>query len=116
MNSNTPDTIPYRTINESLLQLRQYMENELHLKNEGLKRQQEVIDSLLQQRDDYKQMLFSTQQELREVLQAAEGKKQLVDKLLGDIARLQQDVEWYKKTYEERSFLGTVFEKIKRKF
>jgi peptidoglycan hydrolase CwlO-like protein len=116
MDNATPDINSYQAINESLLQLRVYMENELQLKNDWLKRQQETIESLLQQRGDYKRQLHATQQELKEALQTTEGKKQLVDKLLGDIARLQQDIEWYKKTYEERSFLGTILEKIKRKF
>lgn len=115
MDNVTPDILSHRSISESLQQLRAYMENEIRLKNEGIKRQQEAIESLILQRDDYKHLLQVTQQELKEVLQAAEGKKQLVDKLLGDIARLQQDLEWYKKTYEERSFLGTIREKLFRK-
>ena len=35
-----------------------------------------------------------------------EGNKQLVNKLLNDLERLQQDVEWYKRTYERRGGLG----------
>jgi len=46
-----------------------------------------------------------------------EGNRQLINKLLGDLSKLQNDVEWYKRTYEQRSFLGTLREKIfKRKY
>lgn len=42
----------------------------------------------------------------------AEGSRQLINKLLNDIERLQQDVEWYKRTYETRSLLGTIKQKL----
>lgn len=41
-----------------------------------------------------------------------EGNRQLVNKLLNDIDRLQQEIEWYKRTYENRSLLGTLKEKV----
>lgn len=40
-----------------------------------------------------------------------EGTKQLINKLLEDIRRYQNDIEWYKRTYETRSFWGVVKEK-----
>lgn len=115
MDKVTPDTTSPHATNESLQQIREYIENELQLKNDFIKWQQETIDSLRKQQDEYKRLRETMQQELKGALQVAEGKKQLIDKLLGDIARLQQDVEWYKKTYEERSFLGTIREKLFRK-
>ena len=42
-----------------------------------------------------------------------DGNRQLINKLLGDISKLQNDIEWYKRTYEKRSFLGYIKEKIK---
>jgi chaperonin cofactor prefoldin len=45
----------------------------------------------------------------------AEGNSQLINKLLGELSKLQNDIEWYKLTYEKRSFLGTVREKIFRR-
>jgi hypothetical protein len=41
-----------------------------------------------------------------------EGNKQLIKKLINDMVRKQQDIEWYKRTYESRSLLGTLREKI----
>lgn len=43
-----------------------------------------------------------------------EGTKQLVNKLLEDIRRYQNDIEWYKRTYEKRSFLGVIREKFRK--
>ena len=54
-------------------------------------------------------------QELENTKKTMEGDKQLFNKLLGDLDKLNNDVEWYKKTYEQRSFLGTVREKLFRK-
>ena len=45
----------------------------------------------------------------------AEGNSQLINKLLGELSKLQNDIEWYKLTYEKRSFLGTIREKIFRR-
>lgn len=44
-----------------------------------------------------------------------EGTKQLINKLLEDIRRYQNDIEWYKRTYEKRSLIGTIKEKLKAK-
>ncbi len=44
-----------------------------------------------------------------------EGTKQLINKLLEDIRRYQNDIEWYKRTYEKRSLIGTIKEKMKKR-
>lgn len=54
-------------------------------------------------------------EELDNIRYLTDGNRQLINKLLGDISKLQNDVEWYKKTYVQRSFLGTIREKIFRK-
>lgn len=46
--------------------------------------------------------------------QQAEGNTQLVNKLLGELTKLQNDIDWYKRTYEKRSLLGTIREKLLR--
>ena len=56
---------------------------------------------------------------LRESVEKArlqsEGNSQLINKLLGDLSKAQNDIEWYKLTYEKRSLLGTIREKLFRK-
>ena len=54
-------------------------------------------------------------EELDNLHHLTDGNRQLINKLLGDISKLQNDVDWYKKTYVQRSFLGTISEKIFRK-
>lgn len=43
-----------------------------------------------------------------------EGNRQLINKLLNDLDRMQQNVEWYKRTYEDRSLLGVIKDKLKQ--
>lgn len=51
-------------------------------------------------------------QQMQEAHENAEGCRQLVNKLLNDIERMQQDIIWYKRTFENRSLMGTMKEKI----
>lgn len=57
-------------------------------------------------------LLIDLTERLAETKRQQEGNRQLINKLLNDIERLNQDIEWYKKTYETRSLLGTIKEKI----
>lgn len=52
------------------------------------------------------------EQTLKDELRKQEGTKQLINKLLEDIRRYQNDIEWYKRTYETRSFWGIIKEKL----
>src|ERR1700712_4958022 len=86
---------------DTLLFIRRYLETTVRQMNRQLVGKDREIAML--------------RQELSNAQSAAEGNKQLFNKLLGDLARLNNDIEWYKKTYEQRSFLGTVREKLFRK-
>jgi len=46
----------------------------------------------------------------------SEGNRQLINKLITDIDKLQQNVDWYKRTYESRSLLGVIKDKMKHFF
>ncbi|MFT3934292.1 MAG: hypothetical protein QM726_11790 [Chitinophagaceae bacterium] len=52
---------------------------------------------------------------LEKANQQADGNSQLINKLLGEMSKLQNDIEWYKLTYEKRSFLGTIRQKLFKK-
>lgn len=56
--------------------------------------------------------LTAIKQQIQEAHEDAEGSRQLVNKLLNDIQRMQQDINWYKRTFENRSLVGTMKEKI----
>jgi peptidoglycan hydrolase CwlO-like protein len=62
--------------------------------------------------EDKNNLLLRLNDKVAECKQNAEGSRQLINKLLNDIERLQQDIEWYKRTYEKRSFLGTIKQKL----
>ena len=97
---------------EDLTVIRNHIESDLQEKQKLIVRLQEAIESLIVQRKDLQEKMEKQSVELLSAKQLAEAKKQLVDKLIGDITSLKQDVDWYKRTYEQRSFLGYLKEKL----
>ena len=63
--------------------------------------------------EDKNTLLIDLTERLAESKRQQEGNRQLINKLLNDIERLNQDIEWYKKTYETRSLLGILRDKFK---
>lgn len=83
----------------------------------------ERIEELILRLKDLEAKLAAEQQEKKQLHQSLtdenkkqEGTKQLINKLLEDIRRYQNDIEWYKKTYEKRTLLGVIKEKMKLYF
>lgn len=102
-------------IRQNLDQIRSFIEIELTEKKETIKEQAAEIEELkkiLQQKDSAISMFEANTREFQET---AEGNRQLINKLLGDISRMQNDIDWYKRTFEERSLWGTIREKIFKK-
>jgi septal ring factor EnvC (AmiA/AmiB activator) len=99
-------------IRQNLDQIRSFIEIELAEKKTTIKEQASEIEELkkvLQQKDLAISMFEAN---TREFQKTAEGNRQLINKLLGDISRLQNDIDWYKRTYEKRSLLGVLREKL----
>lgn len=97
---------------QALKLIQNQLEKEIVSKQRTIERQEEEIRSLraeLGQKNDH---IINLNLRLQECQKNTEGNRQLVNKLLNDIGRLQQDVEWYKRTYETRSLLGTLKQKI----
>jgi len=88
-------------IKNSLAQIKQYLERDIYNLSKGIQGKDIEIKAL--------------KEELEHLQHLVEGNRQLINKLLGDLSKLQNDIEWYKKTYEQRSFLGTIKEKIIKK-
>ena len=100
-------------IRHNLDQIRSFIEIELAEKKETIKDQAaeiEEVKKILQQKDTAISMFEANTREFQET---AEGNRQLINKLLGDISRLQNDIDWYKRTYEKRSFLGIIKDRFK---
>jgi septal ring factor EnvC (AmiA/AmiB activator) len=102
-------------IRQHLDQIRNFIESELSEKKETIKEQAAEIDELKKQLQQKNMVISMFEANIREFQETAEGNRQLINKLLGDISRLQNDIDWYRRTYEKRSFLGTIKEKLKRK-
>lgn len=68
------------------------------------------LEAKLAEEEQEKKQLHKT---LSEENKRQEGTKQLINKLLEDIRRYQNDIEWYRKTYEKRTLLGVIKEKMK---
>jgi len=98
---------------EQLKLIRAFIESELRFKQELITRQQHEIDQLYNEAEKYEAAVKALEQRLQKSIAQNEGNKQLINKMLGDISKLHNDIEWYKRTYEQRSFLGIIKEKIK---
>lgn len=73
------------------------------------------IRDLKREIDKKNSTIINLKDELNNAQHLNEGNRQLINKLLGDLSKLQNDNDWYKRTYEQRSFLGTIRQKIFRK-
>jgi peptidoglycan hydrolase CwlO-like protein len=102
--------------NNSLLWMKQFIETEFQFKQELINRQQAEIDNLKKDLENNQESITDLKEKLQSCSQTNAGNNQLINKLLGDITKLQNDIDWYKRTYERRSLLGTIKEKIKRYF
>ncbi|MES1225297.1 MAG: hypothetical protein ABUT20_57990, partial [Bacteroidota bacterium] len=81
-------------------------------KQQTITRQENEIEKLRTVIEEKNSIIRNMHEKVAECQRTSEGNRQLINKLLTDIDRLQQDIEWYKRTYVKRSFLGTVKEKL----
>lgn len=88
------------------------LDSEILAKQKTIDRQEQEIERLHLLIEGKDKIILETSEKLKECTNNTEGNRQLINKLLGDIERLRQDLDWYKRTYEKRSFLGTIKEKI----
>jgi uncharacterized protein involved in exopolysaccharide biosynthesis len=82
----------------TLAQVKQYLEK--------------TIETLGRDNEKKDLEIIRLQQQLDKTKETMDGNSQLINKLLGDLSKLQNDIDWYKRTYERRSFLGTVRQKL----
>ena len=90
-----------KELRESLGQIKHYLEKNIRDLSTEVERKNFEIKDL--------------KESLDKANRQAEGNSQLINKLLGELSKLQNDIEWYKLTYEKRSLLGTIREKLFRK-
>jgi peptidoglycan hydrolase CwlO-like protein len=105
-NSQTP------SIERVLSNIYDYLHVDLEEKKEEISSLKKSISILEKEIKNYQHQLEASQASVYYEKSQQEGSKQLINKLLDDIKRYQNDIEWYKRTYEKRSIIGTLKEKI----
>jgi chromosome segregation ATPase len=100
-------------IYRSLEDIRQKLETEISNKQKIIDSYTSEIKYLRAQLAGKEAMVQNLELKISESQLAVEGNRQLVNKLLNDLDRMQQDIEWYKRTYENRSLLGVIKDKLK---
>ncbi len=101
-------------VQQSLEKIEQKLDAELLSKQKVIDRQEQDIQRLYKALEDKNKLVEDGREKLERCAKESEGSRQLINKLLNDMERLQHDIDWYKRTYEKRSLLGTLKEKLKR--
>ena len=99
-------------IQQSLENIELKLDSEIAAKQRTIEIHEQEIKRLRALSEERTGEIVQLKATVAECMRNAEGNKQLINKLLNDIDRLNQDVEWYKRTYEKRSFLGTIKQKL----
>lgn len=106
------DKAAMNSISSSLDTITHKLDMEISARQRTVDLQEQEIKRLHLLLEDKNNLILRLNDKVAECKQNAEGSRQLINKLLNDIERLQQDIEWYKRTYEKRSFLGTIKQKL----
>jgi hypothetical protein len=115
MNTQVNGTTNGKSMEYDIYKIRLFIEEQLKDKQELLKLKDKLIrdlenKSLLKDED-----IAALEEKVDHHEHEMDGNRQLINKLLGDISKLQNDIEWYKRTYVKRSLLGTVRQKLFKK-
>jgi len=100
----------------TLASIQQRLENEAEVNHQMLHWQQTELKRLQHELVERNNMIADLSTKLLECQTQSEGSRQLINKLITDIDRLQQAIEWYKRTYETRSLAGIIKDKLKHLF
>ena len=112
---NGNKALELQSIHARLEQIRLYLEKEISFKQQIIEEQGKQIIQLKAVSEEKDLILLRLEGQLQECRQTNEGTRQLINKLLNDISNHQKDIEWYKRTYEKRSLLGTIRQKLFRR-
>ncbi len=102
-------------VQQSLELIELKLDSEILAKQKTIEHQQQEIQRLHLLIESKDKIILETGEKLKDCTSNNEGNRQLINKLLGDIERLHQDLDWYKRTYEKRSFLGMIKERLIKK-
>ena len=112
IDNNEDKDIELHAIHDGLEKIRLYMEKEIAFKQRLIESQEEQMHKLKARVDEKDVVIQRLEGQLLECRQTNEGTRQLINKLLSDISNYQKDLDWFKRTYEKRSLLGTIRQKL----
>lgn len=102
-------------LQQSLELIDHKLDTEILAKQNTIDRQEKEIQRMYILLEEKNKTILEINEKLAGCLNNDEGNRQLINKLLGDISRLQQDLDWYNRTYEKRNLFGMIREKISKK-
>lgn len=106
------DVSEINAVRQALATMNKQMEQLIAVHKTSMEKAEETIGNLLQLVNKKEAIIEALESQNKDINRKGDGEKQLVNKLLGDIERLNLDIGWYKKTYEKRSLLGTIKQKL----
>ena len=101
---------------QSLEMIEHKLDTEIAAKQNTIDRQEQEIQRLHGLVEDKNKIILEINGKLVDCMRNSEGNRQLINKLLNDIDRLNRDMDWYKRTYEKRSLAGLIKDKLKYLF
>jgi septal ring factor EnvC (AmiA/AmiB activator) len=101
---------------KTLKSIEQKLEKEITVSQNMIEWQQGELKRLQFETVEKNNTIAELNTRLVECRSHAEGNRQLINKLINDIDRLQQNIDWYKRTYESRSLFGVIKDKLKHIF
>lgn len=114
-NGHTISDTSYKQINEKLEQITRYLLQELDAKQKTIDEQRQEITKFKAELTGKLNEKVELEEKLAKCAEHTEGHRQLINKLLNDIEHFQNDIDWYKRTYERRSFWGVLKEKLTKR-
>lgn len=110
----TADTNPQtEDLYRSIKAIQQKLEEEMAGKQRIIEESWSEIKKLRSTVQEKEKNILKLEACMAEAQRNNEGNRQIINKLLNDLDRMQQDIEWYKRTYENRSLLGVIKDKMK---
>lgn len=108
----TDNTSVLHRIYERIDWLIKYYGSELSQKQQTIQQLQAEVDTLKKTLKDKDGEIVQLESKLHACSSDEEGNRQLINKLLADISKYENDIEWFKRTYEKRSVLGLFKQKF----
>ena len=105
----------YKQINEKLEQITRHLLQENENKQQVIEEQRREMEKLKKEISQRSAVVAGLKEQLNQSAQHTEGHRQLINKLLNDIEHFQNDIDWYKRTYERRSIWGVLKDKLTKK-